>query len=174
MLARCWPEGPQSTRPDRFQAVGPSARAGGAAVPDGVGVAAPASLSRIRGELCSRLTCVQTLGPDQGKVKSFPSNTCPRNFPRAGKDFRSWIRKRQGVPDNRDWLIEQRRAVGARTRELRERQGLSQIQLGERAGMSHKTISRLENGVQAFTVDQIHLLARALGVPPWWLFFYDE
>lgn len=72
--------------------------------------------------------------------------------------------------DDSDWLIEQRRIVGDRVRRLRLERGLSQIKLGEGARLSHKTISRLENGVQAFTIDQLNLLARTLGVSTWRLF----
>jgi transcriptional regulator with XRE-family HTH domain len=39
--------------------------------------------------------------------------------------------------------------------------------------MSPKTVSRIETGVVAATVDQLARLARALGVPIWRLFWGD-
>ncbi|KDN83494.1 helix-turn-helix domain-containing protein [Kitasatospora cheerisanensis] len=71
----------------------------------------------------------------------------------------------------RTWLIEQRRIVGQRIRALRTNQGLSQMELGQLAGMSHKTISRMELGVQACTIDQLNQVARGLGVGTWRLFY---
>jgi transcriptional regulator with XRE-family HTH domain len=76
-------------------------------------------------------------------------------------------------PSTRDlptWLQRHRWDVGIRIRSLREEQGLSQVQLGERAGMDHKTVSRYENGLRDFGIDEAALLARALGVPSWRLF----
>lgn len=71
------------------------------------------------------------------------------------------------------WLLRGRLAVGARMRSLRVRADLSQERLGEVIGVDRKTINRFENGVHAPTVDHIHAIARALGVPPAWLFADD-
>lgn len=64
------------------------------------------------------------------------------------------------------WIQQYRWAVGQRIRDHRHAAGLSQIQLADRAGIDHKTVSRAENGVYAVSVDQIARLARALGTGP--------
>jgi transcriptional regulator with XRE-family HTH domain len=71
------------------------------------------------------------------------------------------------------WLAEERKAVGGRLFVLRHQRGLSQERLAERAGMSPKTVSRIETGVVSATVDQLARLARGLGVPTWRLFWGD-
>ena len=43
--------------------------------------------------------------------------------------------------------------------------GLTQIQLAERIDRDHKTISRWENGHRAPDLDDLILMADALGVP---------
>ncbi len=45
-----------------------------------------------------------------------------------------------------------------------------QMQLGTRAGIDNKTISRIENGRHPTSIDQIARLARALDVPSYRLF----
>ncbi|MEY9876664.1 transcriptional regulator with XRE-family HTH domain [Streptacidiphilus sp. MAP12-33] len=62
------------------------------------------------------------------------------------------------------WLQQHRWAVGALIRQHRQAAGLSQVQLAERAGIDHKTVSRAENGVYAVSIDQVARIARALGV----------
>lgn len=71
------------------------------------------------------------------------------------------------------WLSEERRAVGRRLFVLRHQRNLSQERLAARAGMSPKTVSRIETGVVSATVDQLARLARGLGVPLWRLFWGD-
>lgn len=71
------------------------------------------------------------------------------------------------------WLAEERRAVGRRLFVLRHQRNLSQERLAERAEMSPKTISKIENAHVAPTLDQLARLARALGVPLWRLFWGD-
>lgn len=75
--------------------------------------------------------------------------------------------------DPTHWLLEERRAVGERVRTLRLERNLSQEQLAELTVgfLSRKAISRLENGVQACTIDQLNAVARALAVPTWRLFW---
>lgn len=65
------------------------------------------------------------------------------------------------------WLRQHRQAVGIRIRALRLAAGLSQVQLGERADMDHKTISRYENGLRNIGIDEVALIAHALDVPSW-------
>jgi transcriptional regulator with XRE-family HTH domain len=64
-----------------------------------------------------------------------------------------------------DWVRARRRQIGERIRTLRRAAGLSQIQLGERVGVDHKTISRWENAVHAPDLNDLLLLADALDVP---------
>ncbi len=64
-------------------------------------------------------------------------------------------------------VAEQKRdasGFGVRLRELREQAGLSQAQLGERAGMAYQAIARLERGEREPTWPTALKLAEALGV----------
>jgi transcriptional regulator with XRE-family HTH domain len=58
------------------------------------------------------------------------------------------------------------KGLGELVRELRERQGLSQAQLAERAQIALSYITLLESGQQAnLSPSALGRLARALGVP---------
>ena len=48
---------------------------------------------------------------------------------------------------------------GTRILELRKRDGLSQAQLGEKVGLSHKAISTIESGTRGTTIDKLTELA---------------
>ncbi|MEU5664777.1 helix-turn-helix transcriptional regulator [Streptomyces longwoodensis] len=63
------------------------------------------------------------------------------------------------------WVIDARRDIGARVREARTAQKLTQEQVAELVGLDRKTINRIENGVYSTLVDHLLLLARALDVP---------
>ncbi|MFD0408642.1 helix-turn-helix transcriptional regulator [Kitasatospora sp. NPDC127116] len=60
--------------------------------------------------------------------------------------------------------------VGARIRMLRLAAELSQVQLAERAGLDHRTISRAERGQHAISIDVAYRIASGLGEPTWRLF----
>ena len=51
-------------------------------------------------------------------------------------------------------------------REARQQVGMTQRQLGENTGIDQAVISRMENGRQSITLDQLRNIAKALGVPP--------
>lgn len=53
--------------------------------------------------------------------------------------------------------------IGGRLRELREAQGLTTTQLGERCGLSHSTISKVENGKWSVSLDILSKVCQALG-----------
>jgi transcriptional regulator with XRE-family HTH domain len=53
-----------------------------------------------------------------------------------------------------------------RLRELRQRAFLTQVELGERAGMSEATVNRLESGKHDARISTVRKLAAALGVEP--------
>jgi len=55
-------------------------------------------------------------------------------------------------------------AFGRRLRELREQAGLTQAQLGERAGMLYQTVAKLERAEREPTWQTFIKLADALGV----------
>ena len=59
---------------------------------------------------------------------------------------------------------EQRAKVGERIRMLRERAGLSQQELSEKAGISRVHLSGLERGVSSPTVDKLIQIAQALRI----------
>jgi transcriptional regulator with XRE-family HTH domain len=53
--------------------------------------------------------------------------------------------------------------IGSRLRELREAQGLTTTQLGERCGLTQSTISKVENGKWSVSLDILSKIAGALG-----------
>ena len=55
---------------------------------------------------------------------------------------------------------------GERVRRLRLQRGLSQIALGERAGVHFTFISAVERGKRSIRLENLLRLARALGVDP--------
>jgi transcriptional regulator with XRE-family HTH domain len=57
-----------------------------------------------------------------------------------------------------------RLAFGQRVRELRLARGISQEKLAERAGLHRTYVSSLERGQRNVGLDNVHALARALGV----------
>lgn len=63
------------------------------------------------------------------------------------------------------WVRTRRELVGARIRTARENAKLSQVQLGERVGLDHKTIHRIEYGTSDPRLGTLVLIAHALGVP---------
>jgi XRE family transcriptional regulator, regulator of sulfur utilization len=54
--------------------------------------------------------------------------------------------------------------VRVRLKEWRERREYSLRGLGERAGVSYVTLSRIESGLMSPTVEMLEKLARALGI----------
>ena len=56
------------------------------------------------------------------------------------------------------------RQVAEKLVELREKQGLTQLQLSELAGIDRKTINRIENGHFSPSIDTLTRLALALHV----------
>ncbi|MGW3428862.1 helix-turn-helix transcriptional regulator [Streptomyces melanosporofaciens] len=63
-----------------------------------------------------------------------------------------------------DWVLQQRRRVGDRVRDLREERGLSQERLAELTGLSRHTVYRIELAQYGTSVDHLALIARALRV----------
>lgn len=64
-----------------------------------------------------------------------------------------------------DWVPARRREIGERIRTRRRAAGLSQVQLGDRVGRDHKTIHRWETAQTNVSLDDLLLLAHALGMP---------
>lgn len=64
-----------------------------------------------------------------------------------------------------DWVHPRRRQIGERIRTARRDAQLSQVQLGERVGRDHKTISRWETADRVPSLVDLLLLADALDVP---------
>ncbi|MBI2891825.1 MAG: helix-turn-helix domain-containing protein [Nitrospirae bacterium] len=54
--------------------------------------------------------------------------------------------------------------LGARIRALRERGGVTQVQLAERASIGIETVSRLERGIENPTIGILETVCRALNV----------
>lgn len=64
-----------------------------------------------------------------------------------------------------DWVLPRRREIGDRLRTARHAAGLTQMQLGERVGRDHRTIHRWEYAQRVPNLQDLLLLADALGVP---------
>lgn len=64
-----------------------------------------------------------------------------------------------------DWVLPLRQQIGTALRAARIDRGLTQIQLGELAGLDHKTIHRIEYGTSDPSLTMLLRLASALGVP---------
>jgi transcriptional regulator with XRE-family HTH domain len=54
--------------------------------------------------------------------------------------------------------------ISERVRELRKSQGMSQVELGEALGKGRLSITKLEQGQRAVTIEEAYALAQALGV----------
>ncbi|MFF9002590.1 helix-turn-helix transcriptional regulator [Streptomyces achromogenes] len=63
-----------------------------------------------------------------------------------------------------DWVPRRRAEIGNRIRDARRAARLSQVQLGERIGRDHKSISRWENAHRAPDLTDLLLIADALDV----------
>ena len=57
-----------------------------------------------------------------------------------------------------------RELMAARLKALRDRKGLTQVQLAEKSGVSRTYLARLESGRQDPTLSTLEKLAKALGV----------
>ncbi|MEU9865470.1 helix-turn-helix transcriptional regulator [Streptomyces sp. NPDC047971] len=67
--------------------------------------------------------------------------------------------------DQPAWVLTRREMIGARIRDARLHANLSQIELGTRVGVDHKTIHRIEYGTSDPGLGLLLQLAHALGVP---------
>ncbi|MER8158185.1 helix-turn-helix transcriptional regulator [Streptomyces sp. NPDC094472] len=63
-----------------------------------------------------------------------------------------------------DWVLQQRRRVGDRIRDLREERELSQERLAELTGLSRHTVYRIELAQYGTSIDHLALIARALRI----------
>ena len=64
--------------------------------------------------------------------------------------------------------------IGPALRELRHREGLTLAELGERCGLSHTMISRIEQGKRDVTIQNLMELSAALGVDVTYFMSYHE
>jgi transcriptional regulator with XRE-family HTH domain len=64
-----------------------------------------------------------------------------------------------------DWVPARRRQIGERLRAARLQANLTQVQLGERIGRDHRTIHRWEYAQRIPDLEDLLLLADAVGVP---------
>jgi len=60
-------------------------------------------------------------------------------------------------------LMNDRLRIGSRLREIREAQGLTTTQLGEKCGLTPSTISKVENGRWSASIDILSKICDALG-----------
>jgi transcriptional regulator with XRE-family HTH domain len=68
----------------------------------------------------------------------------------------------RNIPEH---LLQRRRVVGVRIRQVREGRRLSQEKLAELADLSRVTVVRIELGTQSARLDHLFQIADALGVP---------
>lgn len=66
-----------------------------------------------------------------------------------------------------DWVLAERRVLGARIRAARERARLTQEAVANAAETDRPTVVRIEAGQQSPTLDTLIKLARAMGVQVW-------
>jgi transcriptional regulator with XRE-family HTH domain len=59
-----------------------------------------------------------------------------------------------------------RTQFGKRLRDLRKKAGLSQEELGFRAGIHRTYVGAIERGEQNLSIDNVHKLAKALKISP--------
>lgn len=59
-----------------------------------------------------------------------------------------------------------RKQFGSKMRKIRNRLGISQEELGFRAGLHRTYIGAIERGEQNVSIDNIHKIAKALKVSP--------
>lgn len=64
-----------------------------------------------------------------------------------------------------DWVLARRRAIGVRVRDARTGAGLTQEALGERAGIDHKTVHRIEYALSDPSLTMLLRIAAAVGLP---------
>jgi len=64
-----------------------------------------------------------------------------------------------------DWVPARRREIGERIRTARIHAGLTQLELGHRIGRDHRTIHRWEYALRVPNLEDLLLLADAVGVP---------
>ncbi|MGH9300100.1 MAG: helix-turn-helix transcriptional regulator [Acidimicrobiales bacterium] len=69
---------------------------------------------------------------------------------------------------------EVRAKFGGRVRALRLQRGFTQESLAEAAGLHRNYVGSLERGERNVSIENVHLLASALGVPASDLFLEDE
>lgn len=69
------------------------------------------------------------------------------------------------APDLPDWIIAERREIGARILHLREAAHLTQDEIGRRSGVDRRTLQRIEAGATDTRLSRLQGIARALGVP---------
>ncbi|MFB8083671.1 helix-turn-helix transcriptional regulator [Streptomyces sp. NPDC056013] len=67
--------------------------------------------------------------------------------------------------DQPAWVLSRRELIGARIRDARAQANLSQLELGTRVGVDHKTIHRIEYGVSDPGLGLLLQIARAVDVP---------
>jgi len=70
------------------------------------------------------------------------------------------------MPSHDDYTSKQAEAFAVRLRQIRERQGFTQSELGARAGLSPAAISQLENGERRPNFGTLVGLSKALGTTP--------
>lgn len=77
-------------------------------------------------------------------------------------------------PNSPEDLAAVRQALGARIKEFRDRQGLTQLQLAERIGVAPQTVSQIERGKEGTSMANLVRISTVLDVPLSELFEFDD
>ena len=99
---------------------------------------------------------------DRGAPIRLDGGNIERVHAAAAALFREIVEPASVQKDGEPWLCR----LGARVRLARERSGLTQAELAERAEMEELTISRCEAGTREMTAYDVAVISRALGVYP--------
>jgi transcriptional regulator with XRE-family HTH domain len=106
---------------------------------------------------------VMALGVSTAALFEPPSKSARQQRRGRGRPPKVEPRKRRRRGRPREWWPVDK-LFGLRLMDLRQARGLTQVQLAQRIGMSDKTVSRMERGVQRPSWQIVQLLADALRV----------
>ena len=71
-------------------------------------------------------------------------------------------------------MTEFQKKFGKRLKELKKLKGLTDLQLAEKIGVEEKTVNYWINGHNAITFNKLPLIAKALDIPVYSLFVFDD
>lgn len=64
--------------------------------------------------------------------------------------------------------------LGRQIRKARKERGITQLQLADQTGLTERTISKVEQGAENITFDNLVEIVRRLDLNPWLIFYPDQ